>query len=75
MKRHLSLFPFTKPRAFTVILTCLLSGLTLYSLSGCTTRQTVNHPGLAADGYGFVKNGPRLAPPEHLLKAASFRTK
>ncbi|WP_202405351.1 hypothetical protein [Saccharibacter sp. 17.LH.SD] len=36
-------------------------------LTGCATHK-VHHPGLSSDGYGFVKNGPTLSPPEHLLQ-------
>ncbi|PHI96314.1 hypothetical protein BG621_05005 [Parasaccharibacter apium] len=38
------------------------------SLTACITHQEVAHRGLSSDGYGFVANGPVLAPPEHLTQ-------
>lgn len=46
-----------------------LAVLSLLSVSACTrANQTVSHRGLSSDGYGFVQDGPVLAPPEHLMQ-------
>ncbi|MXV35137.1 MULTISPECIES: hypothetical protein [unclassified Saccharibacter] len=38
--------------------------------TGCSTPHSTHHPGLSDDGYGFVKDGPVLGPPSHLLTPA-----
>lgn len=64
-------------RAFIYLsLSLLLAGFA--ALAGCTTppapARPSEHPGLAEDGYGFVKNGLRLPPPEHLMAKTPNRT-
>lgn len=45
-------------------LTLLLLGMTACS----KPDDGVSHRGLSPDGYGFVQNGPVLAPPDHLMQ-------
>lgn len=46
-----------------------LAILSLLSVSACTKpAPDISHRGLSSDGYGFVQNGPVLAPPEHLMQ-------
>ncbi|MCX5616798.1 hypothetical protein NQF87_07410 [Bombella sp. TMW 2.2559] len=50
----------------------LLSLSILSGMTACTdTGSRTSHPGLSPDGYGFVQNGPVLAPPEHLVQHQS----
>lgn len=45
-------------------------------LTACgTVPKGVRHPGLASDGYGFVKNGPILPPPDGLVAHMSPQEK
>ncbi|WP_282802949.1 hypothetical protein [Bombella apis] len=56
---------FCHPRFF------LLTGLvlSLLSMGGCNRpNQAIGHRGLSSDGYGFVQDGPVLAPPAHLMQ-------
>lgn len=41
--------------------------LSLLGMTACSDTGS-HHPGLSSDGYGFVKDGPVLAPPEHLMQ-------
>lgn len=42
-------------------------------LAGCAAPKGVHHPGLSNDGYGYVKNGPTLPPPNGLISHMSFQ--
>ncbi|QCE35418.1 hypothetical protein FAI40_08805 [Acetobacteraceae bacterium] len=53
----------SKSPVFPLRLLFLLPGFFLFA---CTNQPA--HVGLSTDGYGFVKNSPHVAPPEHLTK-------
>ncbi|MDF7673814.1 hypothetical protein PT277_08680 [Acetobacteraceae bacterium ESL0709] len=56
-------------------LTSILASVLGFSLlAGCAAPKT-HHPGLSSDGYGYVKNGPTLPPPNGLVTHMSPQEK